>query len=103
MADIARCETGFRQYNPDGSALHDASGTYVGIFQISERIHTAKTKSLGFDISTIDVNLGYARYLYNSNVTGPLKRFLPAIPANHPINTIHVPSPSPIHPAPRAS
>src|SRR5258708_3163813 len=61
MADIARCETGFRQYNPDGSALHDASGTYVGIFQISERIHTAKAKSLGFDISTIDGNLGYAR------------------------------------------
>ncbi|HEX9503228.1 MAG TPA: peptidoglycan-binding domain-containing protein [Patescibacteria group bacterium] len=103
MADIARCETGFRQYNPDGSALHDASGTYVGIFQISERIHTAKAKSLGFDISTIDGNLGYARYLYNSSGTGPWKGCLPAIPANLPKNTIQVPSPSAIPPAPRGS
>ncbi len=77
MIDIARCETGFRQYNPDGSALHDASETYVGVFQISEQIHTPKAASLGFDIRTIDGNLGYARYLYNSSGTEPWKGCLP--------------------------
>jgi hypothetical protein len=79
MIDIARCETGFRQYNSDGSALHDASGTYVGVFQISEQIHTPKATALGFDIRTIDGNLGYARYLYTSSGTGPWKGCLPKI------------------------
>ena len=77
MIDIARCETGFRQYNPDGSALHDASDTYIGVFQISENIHTGKAKSFGFDIATIDGNLSYTRYLYNFSGTGPWKGCLP--------------------------
>ena len=77
MIDIARCETGFRQYNPDGSALHDASGTYVGVFQISEKIHTPRAISMGYDIATIDGNLMYARYLYNSSGTNPWKGCFP--------------------------
>lgn len=77
MIDIARCETGFRQFKTDGSPLYDPTGTYIGIFQISELIHTPKATSLGLDVRTIDGNLGYARYLYNSSGTGPWKGCLP--------------------------
>src|ERR1044072_6217052 len=77
MIYIARCETNFRQYNADGSALHDASGTYVGVFQIAESIHTPRATSMGFDIRGIDGNLQYARYLYNSSGTNPWKGCLP--------------------------
>src|SRR5262245_34584785 len=73
MISIAKCESGFRQYNTDGSAMHDASGTYVGVFQISEVIHTPKAIAMGFDIRTLDGNLMYARYLYSSSGTGPWK------------------------------
>jgi hypothetical protein len=77
MIDIAKCETNFRQYNDDGSAYYDASHTYVGVFQIAEDIHSAKAASMGFDIKTIDGNLQYARYLYNTSGTNPWKGCLP--------------------------
>lgn len=108
MIDIAKCESGFKQYNPDGSAFHDASGTYVGIYQIAESIHTAKAQSLGFDIRNIDGNLQYARYLYNASGTNPWKGCLPktttpaVTPTPSPAPTTPTPTPSaqPVTPAP---
>jgi len=77
MADIAKCETNFRQYNPDGSPMYDATGTYIGVFQIAKSIHTTAAKSLGLDLATIDGNMMYARHLYESSGTAPWKGCLP--------------------------
>ncbi len=70
MLSIARCESGFRQFNSDGSALAGGSGGMIGIFQISA-LHIQKAISLGFDITTVDGNIGYARYLYTNQSTDP--------------------------------
>src|ERR1700752_4019440 len=52
MVDIARCESGIRQYNSDGSVLKGGAGKkYVGIFQIDPQIHTTAAGNLGFDIN----------------------------------------------------
>ncbi len=70
MFPIAKCESGFRQFRSDGRVLYGGTGSMIGIFQISSG-HTSKATSLGFDIQTIDGNLGYARYLYNKQSTDP--------------------------------
>ncbi len=96
MIDIARCETGFRQFKSDGTPLYDPSGTYIGIFQISELLHTPKALSMGFDLRTIDGNLGFARYLYNSSGTGPWKGCLPKTTTTPVAPTPATPTPVPV-------
>ncbi len=72
MADIARCESKFTEYNSDGSVLHGGlGGTMIGVFQISESVHADFAKSLGMDIYTVPGNLAYALYLYNKEGTQP--------------------------------
>lgn len=88
MIDVAKCESGFRQFGPDGTPLYDPSHTYIGVFQISEAIHTPRAQQLGHDLTTVDGNLSYARSLYNAQGTGPWKGCLPA-------NTIAVMPPPP--------
>ncbi len=70
MIAIAKCESGFRQFTANGNVLYGGLGNMIGIFQISSG-HTAKALSLGFDILTVDGNIGYARYLYNAQSTDP--------------------------------
>lgn len=72
MISIAKCESKFRQYNPDGSPLYGGTANnMVGVFQINTVVHTAFAESLGYDITTLDGNIGYARYLYQQNKTDP--------------------------------
>ena len=72
MADIARCESRFTQFNSDGSVLHGGYGhSMIGVFQISESVHADFAKSLGMDIYTLDGNLAYAKYLYDREGTQP--------------------------------
>ncbi len=73
MIKIAQCESGFRQYAPDGSVLRGSVSRYVGIFQIDENIHTQPATGLSFDIQTVEGNIGYARYLYLKSGPGPWK------------------------------
>lgn len=70
MSAIAQCESGFRQFAPNGTVLRGGNGTVLGIFQLSEG-HTAKALSLGYDIQTIEGNIAYARYLYEKQGTTP--------------------------------
>lgn len=72
MIEIARCESAFRQYTDGGNVLRGgASGGMVGIFQFFESIHAVPAKNLGFDITTLDGNLGYAKHVYTSEGTVP--------------------------------
>ncbi len=72
MIAAAKCESGYRQFNDDGSPLHGGwGGKYVGIFQISEEVHSAEAARLGDDISTVAGNIAYARHLYDREGTVP--------------------------------
>ncbi len=70
MIEIARCESGFRQYGPDGLVLFDPSYTMIGVFQISAA-HLPEAYTLGKDVMTPEGNLAYARYLYETNGIDP--------------------------------
>ena len=54
MAEIARCESRFRQYDSAGRVLRNEQGSSaMGVFQIMASIHAASAKkNLGFDIYT---------------------------------------------------
>lgn len=71
MAEIARCESRFRQ-TVNGEVLR---GEVVpedrGVMQINESYHLEDSKKLGFDIYTLEGNVAYARYLYEKQGTRP--------------------------------
>jgi hypothetical protein len=72
MAEVARCESRFRHYTINGDILRGvAVNQDVGVMQINETYHLATAKKLGFNIYTIDGNLAYGQYLYNTQGTAP--------------------------------
>ncbi len=71
MQNIAKCESGFRQFNSDGTPLDGGSGGMIGVFQIGKAVHEEYAKSIGLDINTLEGNIGYARYLYAKDGTDP--------------------------------
>lgn len=71
MVEVARCESGFRQFRADGSVLMGgAGGGMIGVFQIN-RIHLPQARALGMDVMTLQGNVAYARYLYESSGSTP--------------------------------
>jgi hypothetical protein len=71
MSAIARCESEFTQFNPDGSVLHGGyKKSMIGIYQIAP-MHIPEALALNLDVNTIEGNMGYARYLYTQNGTNP--------------------------------
>jgi hypothetical protein len=72
MIEIARCESNFRQFTDAGNVLRGGSASgMVGVFQFFESIHAVPAKTLGFDITTLEGNLGYAKHLYEEQSTTP--------------------------------
>jgi hypothetical protein len=72
MIEIARCESNFRQYTDAGTVLRGGdSGGMVGTFQFFESIHATPAKALGFDITTLEGNLAYAKHVYTNEGTTP--------------------------------
>lgn len=67
LIDIAHCESGWRQFNEDGSVL-ESSTTDYGYFQINSS-HIKQASNLGYDIMTTDGNIAYALYLYKEHGT----------------------------------
>lgn len=65
LRDIAKCESGIRQYNDDGSVVRGrANPKDVGLLQINEFYHLAASKKLGFNIYTTEGNIAYGKWLY---------------------------------------
>ncbi len=72
MVEIARCESKFRQFTDSGNPLRGgAGGQMIGVFQFFESVHNTAARSLGFDLSTLEGNLGYARHVYETQGTTP--------------------------------
>ena len=71
LADIAGCESHFRQYDKDGNVLRNPNSSAIGIMQIMSSIHDPVADKLGLDIYTMQGNLAYAKFLYAAKGTGP--------------------------------
>ncbi len=72
MIDIARCESRFRQTDKNGNTLRgEVNNLDVGVMQINEKYHLEQSKKLGYNIYTIEGNMGYARYLYEKEGARP--------------------------------
>jgi len=77
MIEIARCESTFRQFTDSGSVLKTAAGM-VGVFQLYGEVHETAATALGFDIDTLEGNIGYAKHLYQNSGTTPWRSCVPA-------------------------
>ncbi len=78
MAEIARCESQFRQFNKDGTVLRGmAVKKDVGLFQINEGYHAAAAKALGLNIYSVDGNMAYAKVIFEKSGTQPWKASKP--------------------------
>lgn len=72
LAEIARCESTFRQVGKDGKVLRgEANKSDLGLLQVNEYYHGEKALDLGFDLSTVNGNLAYGKYLYDKEGTKP--------------------------------
>ncbi len=72
MAEIASCESHFRQYEKNGSVLRGrVNNKDVGLFQINEYYHLERSKKLGYDIYSVEGNMAYARRLYSEEGPTP--------------------------------
>ena len=65
LVDIARCESTFRQFDPDGKVIRGSVDPQdVGVMQINEKYHADEAAKLGYDIYTVEGNVAFAKYLY---------------------------------------
>ena len=72
MIEIAKCESGLRQFDWRGNALRGGMGSkMVGVFQIHADVHRETADLMGLDIDTLEGNIAYARRLYDKEGTGP--------------------------------
>lgn len=72
MAEVASCESHFRQFDSKGNVLKNANSSAVGVFQIMSSIHASLAdENLGLDIYSLQGNAAYARYLYETQGLKP--------------------------------
>jgi len=65
MAEIAKCESRFRQHDKEGGVLRgEQNNLDRGVMQINEFYHDENSDKLGYDILTLEGNTSYARYLF---------------------------------------
>ncbi len=82
MISIAKCESNFRQYTDAGNVFYNSNRTMVGVFQFDVFVHTKSALAAGFDITTLEGNLGYARQLYQQSGVTPWQSCVPVSTAN---------------------
>lgn len=72
MAEVARCESRFRQFYKDGQIVRgETNSKDVGVMQINELYHSERAEKLGFDIYSLKGNVAYARNLYEEQGLRP--------------------------------
>ena len=68
--EIARCESGKKQFEADGRLLRGKINSKdVGIFQVNEKYHLVDSKKLGYNIYTPEGNIDYAMLLLKRDGT----------------------------------
>jgi len=72
MAAVAFCESTFRHNDANGNLLRGVvNGSDIGVMQINTYYHGSTAKKLGLDLTTMEGNMAYARYLYEEQGTAP--------------------------------
>jgi len=72
LAEIAKCESRYRQFNSNGGVLKGNKNSYDrGVMQINVLYHAEIAEKLGLDIHDLDDNVAYARYLYEKQGAKP--------------------------------
>lgn len=72
MIEVARCESGFRQYATSTVVLRGRQNPKdVGIFQVNEFYHLRDATKMMINIYTPEGNVKYARWLYDHQGTTP--------------------------------
>jgi hypothetical protein len=72
LAEIARCESTFRQFDKNGNVIRGlVDNDDIGLMQINERYHLDTAEKLGYDIHTLEGNMAYAKYLYGKSGSRP--------------------------------
>ena len=72
MIDIAYCESRYRQYDQNGNVLRgEVNPADLGVMQINEKYHGETASKIGTNLYTLQGNLAYARYLYESQGVKP--------------------------------
>lgn len=84
MIYVAECESTFRHFEVSGEVLRGrAVSSDVGVMQVNEYYHLDRSRSLGYDIHTLEGNLGYARFLYEEQGLQPWSASRPCWSAKH--------------------
>jgi hypothetical protein len=72
LAEVARCESRFRQFGKDGNVLRGiVVNDDLGVMQINNYFHGKTAEKLGLDLHTLEGNLAYAKYLYEKQGLKP--------------------------------
>jgi hypothetical protein len=72
LKKICTCESGLNHFDKDGNVLRGNSNKDdIGICQINQYYHSEKPKELGLDIHTMEGNVAFAKYLYETEGTTP--------------------------------
>ncbi len=71
LAEVAKCESRFRHFDARGVLRGEVDRNDVGVMQINERYHEPRAEKLGFDLKTLEGNLGYAKWLYDKEGLQP--------------------------------
>jgi hypothetical protein len=72
LAEIAKCESRYRQFNSEGNILKGKKNSYDrGVMQINVLYHANTAEKLGLDVHDLDDNVAYARYLYEREGARP--------------------------------
>lgn len=65
LVKIAYCESTYRQFDKNGDVLQGrVNSDDIGIMQINRYYHGKTAIKLGYDIYSMEGNLGYAKWLY---------------------------------------
>lgn len=78
LVEVARCESTFSHFDKNGNLVRGkVDNRDVGLMQINEYYHLETAVKLGYDIHTIEGNIGYAEYLYKKQGLAPWKASAP--------------------------
>lgn len=72
LAEVARCESHFRQTDKDGNIIRGKANRFdIGVMQINELYHLDQAKAQKIDLYSLEGNLAYARELYEKQGVYP--------------------------------
>lgn len=73
MAEVAWCESRFQHTDPHSGGVKRGhmNPSDLGVMQINEYYHGATAHKLELDLTKLEDNLAYARYLYEREGTRP--------------------------------